>query len=286
MQQRPASDPTDILVAIQALSPSQRRRLLRRLGASGLLDPEDLLTDQHRLDVAPALGVGISRWREEAERVPEPATAASGIADKDEAVDDKAIDEVVAKAEIAAPVTPPPTTRPKADDDVNEYRSPVSGKVVMGTPSELVEDDPYAMHPVPGQAPERPIVIIFDGGSKGNPGKGYGSYALRWPGQQERIVKLQFGDNVTNNEAEYDTLIAALEATLARLNDLGAGAATAQVTIRGDSLLVINQVKGEWKCKEKRMQLRRDRVRALLDKFGRWELIHHDRSNSVRVLGH
>ncbi len=83
----------------------------------------------------------------------------------------------------------------------------------MGTPSELVEDDPYAMHPVPGQAPERPIVIIFDGGSKGNPGKGYGSYALRWPGQQERIVKLQFGDDVTNNEAEYDTLIAALEAT-------------------------------------------------------------------------
>ncbi len=59
----------------------------------------------------------------------------------------------------------------------------------MGAPSGVVEDDPYAMHPVPGQAPERPIVIIFDGGSKGNPGKGYGSYALRWPGQQEQIVQ-------------------------------------------------------------------------------------------------
>ena len=280
MQRQSASDPTAIFVAIQALSPSQRRQLLRRLGVSGLLDPEDLLTDQRRLDVAPALGAGISRWRE-SEEIPEPATPVAGVAGEGEA-----IDAGMVKAEIVAPVAPPPTTRPKPDDDVNEYRSPVSGKVVMGTPAELIEDDPYAMHPVPGQAPERPIVIIFDGGSKGNPGKGYGSYALRWPGQQEQIVKLQFGDDVTNNEAEYDTLIAALEATLARLNDLGAGAATAQVTIRGDSLLVINQVKGEWKCKEKRMQVRRDRARALLDKFGRWELIHHDRSNSVRVLGH
>jgi ribonuclease HI len=285
MQQLPSPDLASILIAIQALSPSERRQLLRRLNASGLVEPDELLTDQHRLDVSPALGTNISLWRDlegtpktappiHDAVLPEEEVEAANIPVESPVVEDSVVEDSVAES------------NPEPIEELGEYRSPVSGKIVMGVPSDVVEDDPYAMHPVPGQAPERPIIIIFDGGSKGNPGKGYGSYALRWPGQQDQIVKLQFGDNVTNNEAEYDTLIAALEATLARLDDLGAGASTAQMTIYGDSLLVINQVKGAWKCKDSRMQLRRDRARALLADFGRWELIHHDRSNSVRVLGH
>ena len=136
--------------------------------------------------------------------------------------------------------------------EVPEYRSSVSGKVVIGPPTQAIPDDPHAMPPVPGQAPEEPIVLIFDGGSKGNPGKGYGSFALRWPGQTEQIVQLQFGDQVTNNEAEYDTLIAALDAVQSRLDDLGADTDAAELVVYGDSLLVINQVKGEWQCKEPR----------------------------------
>ena len=260
---------------IQALSPNERRQLLRRLQASGLVDPDELLTDQRRLDIAPALGEDITRWREPA-GAPEMAGPV--------------LDVALSKEEIQTsdgPMEIPTAQSPAVStDELEEYRSSVSGKVVMGSPTAIMEDDPYAMHPVPGQAPEQPVVIIFDGGSKGNPGRGYGSYALRWPGQHEQIVKLQFGDNVTNNEAEYDTLIAALEAILARLNDLGAVAATAQVTVYGDSLLVINQVKGEWKCNEKQLQMRRDRAHELLSDFGRWELVHHDRSNSVKVLGH
>ena len=44
------------------------------------------------------------------------------------------------------------------------------------------------MSPLPGQAPEQPIEIIFDGGSRGNPGQGYGSYALLWPGLPQQVV--------------------------------------------------------------------------------------------------
>jgi ribonuclease HI len=142
------------------------------------------------------------------------------------------------------------------------------------------------MAPLPGQAPEQPIVVIFDGGSRGNPGQGYGSYALRWPGQPQQIVQLRFGDRVTNNEAEYDTLIAALEAILQRLEDSEAAPNTAKVEVRGDSLLVVNQVKGEWEVKEQRLQVRRDRVRKLLESFGSWQLIHHGREQSVQTLGH
>jgi ribonuclease HI len=142
------------------------------------------------------------------------------------------------------------------------------------------------MPPLPGQAPEQPIGIIFDGGSKGNPGIGYGSYALRWPGQSQQIVQLQFGDGVTNNEAEYDTLAAALEAVVKRLREFKADPMTARVEIRGDSQLVINQVLGEWKCTEDRMRHRRDRVRTLLREFGSWEILYHPRENNVRILGH
>ena len=56
--------------------------------------------------------------------------------------------------------------------------------------------------------------IIFDGGSRGNPGEGYGSYELRTRAERQ-IERLTFGDHVTNNEAEYRTLIAALRDVLA-----------------------------------------------------------------------
>ncbi|MCA1668296.1 MAG: hypothetical protein LC793_13055 [Thermomicrobia bacterium] len=51
---------------------------------------------------------------------------------------------------------------------------------------------------------EAEYTIIFDGGARGNPGEGYGSYELR-TGTHREIVRLTFGNNVTNNEAEYQS---------------------------------------------------------------------------------
>ena len=247
--------------AIQQLTPGQRRRLLRRLRTSGLLDSDEVLTDRDPLRVAPALGMQARRRIRRS--MPRSRTAGPHL----------------------IPANPPretPAVAPKSEP----YRSAVSGKVVRGTPTPDAPLEPHTMAPLPGQAPEQPIVVIFDGGSRGNPGQGYGSYALRWPGQQQQIVQLRFGDRVTNNEAEYDTLIAALEAIAQRLQDSGAAPKSAKVEVRGDSLLVINQVKGLWEAKEARLQVRRDRVRGLLDMIGSWQLIHHDRENSVQTLGH
>lgn len=239
-----------IIAAIQLLSPAERRQLQRRLRVSGLFVPEDAITDQDRLRVAPAIGV------EQVRALTTPASPAP---------------------------TPPTASTPSA----NPYRTPVSGKVVIGASTERANaNDPHTMQPLPGQAPEQPIQIIFDGGSRGNPGQGYGSYALRWPGIPEQKIRLQFGNQVTNNEAEYDTLIAALEGVIKRLRDGGADPATARLDVRGDSLLVINQVLGKWQAKEERLQVRRDRIRQLLKAFGGWQLNHHGRANSVEVLGH
>jgi len=60
--------------------------------------------------------------------------------------------------------------------------------------------------------------ITFDGGSLGNPGKGYGSYELRTATQTKGdVIRKEFGDRQTNNEAEYKTLIAALAGTFGDL---------------------------------------------------------------------
>lgn len=127
-----------------------------------------------------------------------------------------------------------------------------------------------------------PITLVFDGGSIGNPGRGYGSYQLTVRGKAERPKRLEFGEGYTNNEAEYDTLIAALEAVINRAKD----PRRVQLDIRGDSQLVIKQIKGEWKIKEPRMAERARRVHALLKQLGGWDARWHDRSNSVAALGH
>ncbi len=126
------------------------------------------------------------------------------------------------------------------------------------------------------------IKLVFDGGSIGNPGHGYGSYQLTVRGKAERPKRLEFGDRHTNNEAEYDTLLAALEAVLQRAKD----PRRVHIDIRGDSQLVINQINGVWKAKDARMKERLERVRAQLEQLGGWSAIWHARSKSVKALGH
>jgi len=127
------------------------------------------------------------------------------------------------------------------------------------------------------------FLLIFDGGSLGNPGAGYGSYALFEAGRAGRPERLDFPGSLTNNEAEYLTLLAGLRDLLARLGDR---ASAASLEVRGDSALVLQQVQGHWKAKDDRMRALRDEVRGLLRRFGRWRMVQQPREDSVRVLGH
>jgi len=128
--------------------------------------------------------------------------------------------------------------------------------------------------------------IVFDGGSKGNPGRGYGSYIIYSKGSTLVEQQLSFdhlGNAVTNNQAEYMTLIDALERlAMERSGKL----AQTSVTVRGDSQLVINQVAGRWKVKNEGLRPLQQRAKRLLDSFGSHQLTWHERSNSVRILGH
>lgn len=130
-------------------------------------------------------------------------------------------------------------------------------------------------------------IITFDGGSKGDPGLGYGSYQiLRVRDRKERVQRLEFGDRVTNNEAEYLALIRALEALIKGIRLAGNEPQMFALEVRGDSKLVMEQVAGRWKVKEPRLQPFHKRARQLLDEFGSVKLTWHRRDKSVAVLGH
>jgi probable phosphoglycerate mutase len=90
-------------------------------------------------------------------------------------------------------------------------------------------------------------IVEADGGSRGNPGPaGYGAVVRDADtGQVLREVAAGIGV-ASNNVAEYRGLIAGLTAAL----DLGAD----DVEVRMDSLLVVNQMKGEWKVKHEAMK--------------------------------
>ena len=112
------------------------------------------------------------------------------------------------------------------------------------------------------------VVLVFDGGSRGNPGAGYGSYAIV-KGSQHTITRLEFGAGMTSPEAEYDTLITALK-TLLRQEPVGA----TTIEVRTSSQLVVKQVKGTWKARDTRMQSRRDQVQGLLGQFKSFSITH------------
>jgi len=139
-----------------------------------------------------------------------------------------------------------------------------------------------------GQLEGQPdYVLVFDGGSLGNPGPGYGSYALiRASDGHKWVVRLDFGGEMTNNEAEYDTLIAGLGDLIERIAEAKRNPSEFSVEVRGDSRLVINQVSGVWKAKDERMRARRNQVRELLNRFAAHRLKLQPRQESLRILGH
>jgi ribonuclease HI len=144
---------------------------------------------------------------------------------------------------------------------------------------------------LPGPSPEFPsspdYILVFDGGSKGNPGRGYGSYAItRVRDGAQRLERLELGQDYTNNEAEYDTLLAALEDLIGRIDEADRSPQDYALEVRGDSTLVIHQILGKWKANDPRMEDRRDRCRDLLRRFGQVKLLTQPREESVRVLGH
>ena len=128
--------------------------------------------------------------------------------------------------------------------------------------------------------------LVCDGGSLGNPGQGYGSFRLSDSTHHQEIVRLDFGDGITSNQAEYRTLIAGIEGAVRQAATHGVRPECASLVIRTDSKLLVEQVAGRWKVRHPDLQPLHARARALLRQFGDWEISWQPRAETVRVLGH
>ncbi|RBY82484.1 bifunctional RNase H/acid phosphatase [Geodermatophilus sp. TF02-6] len=94
----------------------------------------------------------------------------------------------------------------------------------------------------------RRLVVEADGGSRGNPGPaGYGALVRDAATGRVLAERAASVGRATNNVAEYGGLIAGLQAAL----DLDP---TAEVEVRMDSKLVVEQMSGRWKVKHPDMQ--------------------------------
>lgn len=115
--------------------------------------------------------------------------------------------------------------------------------------------------------------LYSDGGSRGNPGKA--AYAFLICTEDDKIIKKgsRFLGVMTNNEAEYHGLIAALKEAK------GLGATDVSVTM--DSELVVKQVKGEYQMKAENLRPLLGEARDLLGQFANHQIRNVPRENPM-----
>ena len=104
--------------------------------------------------------------------------------------------------------------------------------------------------------------VECDGGSRGNPGiAGCGSSVLE--DDQEVAARWEFIAKATNNVAEYQGLINALELAIEVAKIRGVAAVDLEIQVRMDSKLVVEQMSGRWKIKHPDMKPLAARVKEL-----------------------
>ena len=116
--------------------------------------------------------------------------------------------------------------------------------------------------------------VYFDGGSRGNPGPA----AVGWVIVTGDGIVAEGGHTIgraTNNQAEYEALIRALRVA----RDYGFD----EVDVRGDSELIVKQVRGEWDTNDPQLRERRVTVRELLTGFEEWSIEHVPREINERA---
>jgi ribonuclease HI len=122
------------------------------------------------------------------------------------------------------------------------------------------------------------LIIHCDGGSKA--GRAYGSYEIRDDFSARlygKKYRMPLGNSLTSNQAEYIILLLALRQA--------ATYEPTSVRVFTDSLLVVNQVLGLWKCKKETLKVLRDEARALMEKLNT-EVNWNSREVSVEKFGH
>jgi len=117
------------------------------------------------------------------------------------------------------------------------------------------------------------VVAYADGASRGNPGlSSYGVVVYDGDGRELHRSSRALGHG-TNNQAEYQGAIAALEAAL--------GLGARDVELRMDSELVVRQLSGRYKVRNPKLIPLYKRILGLRSRFDRVALVHVPRAQNA-----
>lgn len=115
----------------------------------------------------------------------------------------------------------------------------------------------------------------FDGGSRGNPGIAGSGAVLIKDGEEVGCVSVELDGSYTNNQAEYIGCIEGM--TLALEYEYR------NISIEGDSMLVVNQITGIYKCKSALLKPLLDEAMTLVRKFNTFNIKHIYRKYNSRA---
>ncbi len=111
------------------------------------------------------------------------------------------------------------------------------------------------------------LTLQFDGGSRGNPGPAGIGIVISAADGTPLVTLGRFIGRATNNVAEYKALITAME----EAQKLGAK----KILIRGDSELVIKQMRGEYRVKNPELKILYEEAQALFSEFPQASIEHN-----------
>jgi ribonuclease HI len=111
------------------------------------------------------------------------------------------------------------------------------------------------------------FILEFDGGSRGNPGPAGTGSVVRAADGTPLVTLGRYIGRATNNVAEYKALITAMNEAL----KLGAK----RIVIRGDSELIIKQMKGEYRVKNRDLRDLYDEAQHLYHQFDHAKIEHN-----------
>lgn len=116
------------------------------------------------------------------------------------------------------------------------------------------------------------LSVYSDGGARGNPGPAAIAFLVLAENGQVLKAGSRYLGKRTNNQAEYEALIAALEAAKA----IG----TREVTCHLDSEVVAKHLKGEYHVKNPELRKLWMKVQELKQSFGKVSFVNVPRTNS------
>jgi ribonuclease HI len=131
--------------------------------------------------------------------------------------------------------------------------------------------------------------IICDGGSRGNHtglgGEGYGSFIILPDICPQRFFQ-SYGKGITNNDAEYLVVLAALDYLKNILNVKNVPLNTTEVEIHTDSQLVVGHMTQNWRVKASNLIDKVSSLSAFVHEFTRVTFTKEPREVIVKHLGH